>query len=377
MANIQGNGIVGFNKRFQTLLHYHIDDPARFKPAVAALGSSVSTAADVLAFNRLFKRDPSRQASWMNVAFTYAALAKLRDDVDRFADASFRHGMVRRSAALGDPEDPNDPGNPRNWKVRDSKGNDTADLMVIVAADTADLRNDKVREVRELIEGIGGATRIQSDEGVALSGPSRRFGGARALRISRRYLATATARPRFRGRDRLRDGSLCGKRSGPRRARSGPRLARRVRLRLPRSGWAAERGGYRLDHRRRGLSAGPGMGEGRLLPGVPPAPAERPPVQQAPERERCRRRSPDRRALGLRRTDRAGAAARRPRPRRQQRLRLYAGPERGHLPRRRSHPQGSSPHRPRLRRGPAAPSAAPAWRTVRAAVDVDAAGPRR
>ena len=49
----------------------------------------------------------------MNVAFSSAGLAMLRDDVDLFADGSFRRGMVKRSQALGDhPEDLED------WKVR-------------------------------------------------------------------------------------------------------------------------------------------------------------------------------------------------------------------------------------------------------------------
>ena len=35
MANIQGNVVAGFNKDFQTLLYFHIDDALPFKKAVA------------------------------------------------------------------------------------------------------------------------------------------------------------------------------------------------------------------------------------------------------------------------------------------------------------------------------------------------------
>ena len=210
MADIQGNSIVGFNKPFQTLLHYHIDDAARFKPAIAELGGRVSTAAEVLTFNREFSKARSLGHSelppkaWMNVAFTYAGLAKLRKDVDLFADASFRRGMVRRSAALGDPVDPDDPGNPRNWKVRDYKGSDTADLMIIVAADTADLRDKKIWETRKLIEKFGGVTRIRTDEGVALPESSEARGAREHFGFR-----DGISQPRPRGRasqapDRLR-----------------------------------------------------------------------------------------------------------------------------------------------------------------------------
>jgi Dyp-type peroxidase family len=70
--------------------------------------------------------------------------------------------MVKRSQALGDhPEDLED------WKVRD----DTAHLMIIVAADAADDCSAEVEHVRELIRTRGGATEIWRDDGSALKGP--------------------------------------------------------------------------------------------------------------------------------------------------------------------------------------------------------------
>ena len=200
MANIQGNGIVGFNKRFQTLLHFHIDDAARFKPAVAALGGRVATAEEVLAFNRLFKRDAIHcsRRHWMNLAFTYAGLAKLRDDVDPLRRCLLppRYGPpIGRAGRPGGPERSGQPAQlegqgryrgPHDHRCRGYRGPPER----------------QGREVRELIEGNGGATGIRSDEGAPSRGP-RKLRGARALRISRRHLATATARPRFRGRDRF------------------------------------------------------------------------------------------------------------------------------------------------------------------------------
>jgi Dyp-type peroxidase family len=189
MANIQGNSIVGFKQDFQTLLFFRIDDAEEFRPAIPELGSGVATAAQVLASDLKFKQaqDTNRQlqqagestsplpkATWMNVAFSYAGLKELRNDVDLFADGSFRRGMVERSQALGDPQDPA-PGSPRQWKVRD----DTAHVMIIVAADAAQDRDAEVERVRELIRTCGGATEVRHEEGSALkegSGQREHFG---------------------------------------------------------------------------------------------------------------------------------------------------------------------------------------------------------
>src|SRR5918911_341948 len=156
MKNIQGNIVAGFNKDFQTLLFLRIDDVPSFKTWLAAFVPLVATAEEVLAFNRLFKRTRDRRgysgsvrASWINVAFSYAALAKLTDDADAFADASFKTGMVAQSAALGDPTADDAEGHPGNWLVLD--GEDGAHVVVIVAADAlADLEAEVAR-VEQLI----------------------------------------------------------------------------------------------------------------------------------------------------------------------------------------------------------------------------------
>jgi Dyp-type peroxidase family len=171
MTNIQGNVVAGFNKDFQTLLFFRIDDADRFKPAIAKLGRSVATAEKVLDFNRRYREDNTLKATWMNLAISSAGLRKLRNDVDRFADAAFGSGMVMRSRLLGDRQEPGAPGNPEKWKVRD----DTAHLMVIVAADKLEDQGNgaervrglihEVEEVRALIRVQGGATEVWADEG--------------------------------------------------------------------------------------------------------------------------------------------------------------------------------------------------------------------
>lgn len=163
MANIQGNIVAGFNKDFQTLLYFHIDDARQFKPAVAELGHRVATAAEVLAFNRLFKHVVNRRgypgtlkSTWMSVAFSFAGLAKLSKDAALFADRSFQGGWVKRSTALDHSE---------GWKVEDGPGDNAADVLIIVAADTEDDVEAEVTRVKELVKKHGGSTLAGQDEG--------------------------------------------------------------------------------------------------------------------------------------------------------------------------------------------------------------------
>jgi len=150
VGEIQGNIVAGFNKNFQTLLFLHIDESAMFKPWLAEFVPLVATADEVIAFNRLYKGTRDRRgysasvrARWINIAFSHAGLAKLTTDADAFADASFRSGAVAQSAALGDPTGDDAEGNARHWLVRDGDGDDAADVVIIVAADTlADLESE-------------------------------------------------------------------------------------------------------------------------------------------------------------------------------------------------------------------------------------------
>jgi Dyp-type peroxidase family len=156
MAEIQGNVVAGFNKDFQTLLFLRIENVLLFKAWLAEFANLVASAEEVFAFNRLFKRTRDRRgysgavkASWINIAFSHAGLARLTSDADAFADPSFRTGMVAQSAALGDPTSEDAEGHPDQWLVRD--GEDGAHVLVLVGADTlADLEAEVAR-VEQLI----------------------------------------------------------------------------------------------------------------------------------------------------------------------------------------------------------------------------------
>src|SRR5438552_3475377 len=110
--NIQGNSLAGFNKDFQAFLFLRITDVAQFKPSLVALADSISTLAEVVAFNRLFKhlrrrlgKDPTPliKSTWTNIAFTAEGLTRLgiivnparrHESDDAFEDRAFRDGSV-------------------------------------------------------------------------------------------------------------------------------------------------------------------------------------------------------------------------------------------------------------------------------------------
>jgi Dyp-type peroxidase family len=143
MDTIQGNSVAGFNKDFQTLLFLKIGNVPDFKRWLKSLIPFIATAAEVLAFNRLFKAIRSRrgesrtiEATWINIALSYHALTLLADDATDFTDAAFKQGLAARSASLGDPTDPAAEGNPENWLIG-GPGNE-ADIILIVESDDQD-----------------------------------------------------------------------------------------------------------------------------------------------------------------------------------------------------------------------------------------------
>ncbi|MDQ6941767.1 MAG: Dyp-type peroxidase [Candidatus Eremiobacteraeota bacterium] len=154
--NIQGNGLAGFNKDHQTLIFIRIDEPEAFKKWLAAQIPFVATVAEVLAFNRLFKSVRFRrkhetrtvQATWTNIAFTHAALAKLLAQPDLgFHDAAFKAGLADRSAGIGDAQDAGAEGTAANWLF--GTRSDEPVAVVIVAGDDVAATADEVRRIED------------------------------------------------------------------------------------------------------------------------------------------------------------------------------------------------------------------------------------
>ncbi len=173
MDNIQGNGVAGFSKDFQTLLFLKIVDIPHFKRWLKSITPFIATAAEVLAFNRLFKAIRSRrgeshtvQATWINIAFSYQALTRLTDDATAFTDQAFKQGLAARSTDLGDPTEPDAEGNPQNWVI--GGPGDEADVMIIIASDDRDDLLAEVARVEHSIYPTWGANGRISRSGVVI-----------------------------------------------------------------------------------------------------------------------------------------------------------------------------------------------------------------
>jgi Dyp-type peroxidase family len=187
---IQGNIFPGFSKDNQTLIFLRIDNAAEFARWLGAFVPLLATVEDVLAFNRLFKNLRRRQgdevgvqATWLNVAFSFAGLKKLETrgmELDGFADEAFKAGMLARSKAgvLGDPVGKGTMGDPDHWLIGGPRRE--ADVVILGAADT---RSDLDAMIAKIVESLfpkiaaggetrrGGATVLFRQDGDTLTGP--------------------------------------------------------------------------------------------------------------------------------------------------------------------------------------------------------------
>jgi Dyp-type peroxidase family len=145
--DIQGNIIPGFNKDHQHFFFYRIRSKPATKKWLRLIAPAISSLDDVLSFvrshrslrHRFGSKEPGLlKATWVNIAFSNEAIAKLVDEQDAaaFGDQSFRQGMAARSSFLGDPTKTTHPGNVSRWVVGGPKNQ--ADIMVIAAADDPD-----------------------------------------------------------------------------------------------------------------------------------------------------------------------------------------------------------------------------------------------
>jgi Dyp-type peroxidase family len=142
-ADIQGNTIPGFNKDHQDFLFFRIADVEQAKRWLRWIAPLISSMEEVLSFVRAHRalrlrlgvREPPLCATWVNIAFSYRAIALLagKADAHAFGDQSFRQGLAGRSTYLGDPTRSRHPGHRRRWVVGGPKKE--ADILVIVAAD--------------------------------------------------------------------------------------------------------------------------------------------------------------------------------------------------------------------------------------------------
>ena len=144
IESIQGMILTGFNKDFRHLIFLKVkaDTPARlkaFKKWLKMESDHVATAAEVIAFNRLFQATRARRggegtvkSTWMSVALSQKLLHTLTGGDAKFADEAFTEGLAKRSKELGDPVG-NDKYAPSNWLVGGE--NNEADMLVVIEAD--------------------------------------------------------------------------------------------------------------------------------------------------------------------------------------------------------------------------------------------------
>lgn len=178
--NIQGNIIPGFNKDYQYFLFYRIKTVKKAKVWLRWIAPLISSMEDVLAFNRLYRilryrigsKDVPIKATWVNIAFSNAAVAKLvsSEAALSFGDQSYRQGLAARSEYLGDPTNPRSSGNKNKWVVGGPKNE--ADILVIVAGDAEKAMLEMVDRIKTEAE-RGGLTLLFEQAGETLPGRLR------------------------------------------------------------------------------------------------------------------------------------------------------------------------------------------------------------
>ncbi|MDQ4025872.1 MAG: Dyp-type peroxidase [Actinomycetota bacterium] len=141
--DIQGNVIPGFNKDHQHFLFLRFRAVKGTKAWLRWLAPQIASMDEVLAFVRAHRalrlklgvKEPGLKATWINVAFSAGAIAKLagKEEAAAFGERSFLQGLAERSTYLGDPTDPRHPGYRGKWVVGGPKN--TADILVIVGSD--------------------------------------------------------------------------------------------------------------------------------------------------------------------------------------------------------------------------------------------------
>jgi Dyp-type peroxidase family len=160
--DIQGNILAGFNKDHQTMIFFRLpEDLAAARYWLAELSPDIASTTEVKAFNDLFKlvntRRDSRhrgergtvEATWVNVGFTHAGLARLQaENLDAFP-AAFREGMAARASDIGDVGD----NAPEGWFFG---ATGTIDGVIIVAADSAEDQNREITREHRLLARHGG-----------------------------------------------------------------------------------------------------------------------------------------------------------------------------------------------------------------------------
>ena len=153
--DIQGNSLGGFNKDHEMLIFFKMTQVAAAKKWLRSIEPFIATAAEVIAFNQLFKTTRRRRhgeegtvrSTFINIGFTFEGLKKLTPDADQFTDAAFKEGLHNRSASLGDPTDPKAAGHQSQWVI--GVAHNVPDGVLIVASDDPSHLATTVKELEK------------------------------------------------------------------------------------------------------------------------------------------------------------------------------------------------------------------------------------
>jgi Dyp-type peroxidase family len=187
VKNIQGNIIPGFNKDFQALLFLQIENERNFRNWLRELVPYVTTMEQVLTFRSLLTGEerrgnpPKVKTTWINIAFSHAALIKLGEvKCNEFTDVAFKEGLTKARAnkELGDPKSKDGEDELKNF-VRVLDKDEEAEIIMIVASDDRlDLFNAVARIGKTINEpsSQSGVRVICTQYGANLPGRREHFG---------------------------------------------------------------------------------------------------------------------------------------------------------------------------------------------------------
>jgi Dyp-type peroxidase family len=173
VEEIQGNILTGFMKSHRLLLFLKADTAkiTGFKKWLESQIPFVATAAEVIAFSRVFKstrirrgREGTVKSTWMNIAFSFEFLKHLNNEADQFKDLAFRQGLEKRSSELGDPT--KGKFSPPNWLVGGPKNR--ADVMIIIEADDRCDMLEEFSRIQDSIDSMVDQKGVRVDTGITV-----------------------------------------------------------------------------------------------------------------------------------------------------------------------------------------------------------------
>lgn len=168
LANIQGN-LAGFSKDHQRFVFLRFPDKATAQNFLGAVSDDIATCEEVQAFNALFKLVNHRrhcqergsvEATWVNLAISYAGLRILEAPEHESLPEEFKAGMKERAKEIGDVET----SDPEAWLELFKQ--EIHAIVLLASDDPDDLQEEYVHVQRHIRESgieelgmIGGDTR--------------------------------------------------------------------------------------------------------------------------------------------------------------------------------------------------------------------------